>query len=191
MDLKFEGVDLEYKKAKNNLPESFWETYSAFANTNGGKIILGIDEKNIDTYQRVNRLPAKQNYEASKQLTDARFKRLVGVQRTTFEEMLAVLKTAYQLKHAKGGRKPKLSLEDLLMATLQYVREYRTYEEITADFGIHESNLLRRSQWVEVTLVQSGVTISRTPLSSEDTVMIDATEVQINRPKKTISESFW
>ncbi|CEW30671.1 mobile genetic element [Streptococcus pneumoniae] len=58
------------------------------------------------------------NYEASKQLTDARFKRLVGVQRTIFEEMLAVLKTAYQLKHAKGGRKPKLSLEDLLMATL-------------------------------------------------------------------------
>ncbi|VKV07258.1 transposase-like protein, IS1381 ISSpn7 [Streptococcus pneumoniae] len=58
------------------------------------------------------------NDEASKQLTDARFKRLVGVQRTTFEEMLAVLKTAYQLKHAKGGRKPKLSLEDLLMATL-------------------------------------------------------------------------
>ncbi|BDS58659.1 transposase-like protein%2C IS1381 ISSpn7 [Streptococcus pneumoniae] len=70
------------------------------------------------------------NDEASKQLTDARFKRLVGVQRTTFEEMLAVLKTAYQLKHAKGGRKPKLSLEDLLMATLQYVREYRTYEQL-------------------------------------------------------------
>ncbi|WP_227417638.1 helix-turn-helix domain-containing protein, partial [Streptococcus pneumoniae] len=111
-----------------------------------------------------NRLPAKQNYEASKQLTDARFKLLVGVQRTTFEEMLAVLKTAYQLKHAKGGRKPKLSLEDLLMATLQYVREYRTYEQIAADFGIHESNFIRRSQWVEVTLVQSGVTISRTPL---------------------------
>ncbi|HGL8295270.1 IS5 family transposase [Streptococcus pneumoniae] len=128
------------------------------------------------------------NDEASKQLTDARFKRLVGVQRTTFEEILAVLKTAYQLKHAKGGRKPKLSLEDLLMATLQYVREYRTYEQIAADFGIHESNLLRRSQWVEVTLVQSGVTISRTPLSSEDTVMIiDATEVKINRPKKELA----
>ncbi|WP_152331039.1 IS5 family transposase [Streptococcus pneumoniae] len=128
------------------------------------------------------------NDEASKQLTDARFKRLVGVQRTTFEEILAVLKTAYQLKHAKGGRKPKLSLEDLLMATLQYVREYRTYEEIAAVFGIHESNFIRRSQWVEVTLVQSGVTISRTPLSSEDTVMIiDATEVKINRPKKELA----
>ncbi|AEL10738.1 transposase [Streptococcus pseudopneumoniae] len=39
------------------------------------------------------------NYEASKQLTDAQFNRLVGVQRTTFEEMLAVLK----IKHAKDG----------------------------------------------------------------------------------------
>ncbi|CMU66003.1 transposase-like protein%2C IS1381 ISSpn7 [Streptococcus pneumoniae] len=54
--------------------------------------------------------------EASKQLSDSRFKILVGVQRTTFEEMLAVLKTAYQRKRAKGGRKPKLSLEDLLWA---------------------------------------------------------------------------
>ena len=48
---------------------------------------------------------------------------------------------------------------------------------------------LRRSQWVEVTLVQSGFTISRTPLSSEDTVMIDATEVQINRLKKLANDS--
>ena len=93
------------------------------------------------------------NYESSKVLSDARFKRLVGVQRTTFEEMLAVLKTAYQLKHEKGGRKPKLSLEDLLMATLQYTREYRTYEQIAADFCIHESNLICRSQWIEVTLL--------------------------------------
>ena len=115
------------------------------------------------------------NYESSKLLTDARFKRLVGVQCTTFEEMLAVLKTAYQRKHAKGGRTPKLSLEDLLMATLQYMREYRTYEQIAADFGIHESNLIRRSQWVEATLIQSGFTISKTHLSAEDTVIVDAT----------------
>ncbi|VNY83919.1 mobile genetic element [Streptococcus pneumoniae] len=71
------------------------------------------------------------------------------------------------------------------------MREYRTYEQIAADFGIHESNFIRRSQWVEVTLVQSGVTISKTHLSAEDTVIVDATEVKINRPKKRISELFW
>ncbi|CTG33662.1 Tranposase (orf2) [Streptococcus pneumoniae] len=47
-----------------------------------------------------------------------------------------------------------------------------------------KATLIRRSQWVEVTLVQSGVTISKTHLSAEDTVIVDATEVKINRPKK-------
>ncbi|VKZ10268.1 degenerate transposase (Orf1) [Streptococcus pneumoniae] len=31
----------------------------------------------------------------------------------------SIVPVDYQLKHAKGGRKPKLSLEDLLMPTLQ------------------------------------------------------------------------
>ena len=41
-----EDCNIELKKSKNQLPESFWETYSAFANTNGGLVILGVDEKN-------------------------------------------------------------------------------------------------------------------------------------------------
>lgn len=46
------------------------------------------------------------NYESSKVLSDARFKRLVSVQRTTFEEMLAVLKTAYQRNTRKRWTNP-------------------------------------------------------------------------------------
>lgn len=46
MDLKNENLQIEYKKAESTLPDSFWETYSAFGNTNGGTIYLGIDENN-------------------------------------------------------------------------------------------------------------------------------------------------
>ena len=32
------------KKATNSVPKSFWETYSSFSNTEGGFIILGVEE---------------------------------------------------------------------------------------------------------------------------------------------------
>lgn len=40
-----EDSNIELKKAKNQVPKSFWETYSAFANTDGGIVIFGVDEK--------------------------------------------------------------------------------------------------------------------------------------------------
>ena len=39
-----ESEDLECKKSKSDVPKSLWDTYSAMANTNGGIILLGVDE---------------------------------------------------------------------------------------------------------------------------------------------------
>ena len=42
---KSENVAVEFKRAKGGVPADFWPSYSAFANTDGGTIILGIREK--------------------------------------------------------------------------------------------------------------------------------------------------
>ena len=45
-----ESEEIEFKSAAGGFPRSFWETYSSFANTNGGTIVLGVKEKNGTYY---------------------------------------------------------------------------------------------------------------------------------------------
>ena len=40
-----ESDDLEFKSAAGGFPDNFWDTYSAFANSDGGTIVFGVQEK--------------------------------------------------------------------------------------------------------------------------------------------------
>lgn len=47
-----ENNDVEFKTVKSGFPESFWESYSSFANTDGGVVIFGVKGKNYEIKYR-------------------------------------------------------------------------------------------------------------------------------------------
>jgi hypothetical protein len=55
----------------------------------------------------------------------------------------------------KPGRKPKLIIEDPILMTLQYLREYRTYYHIGKDWKISESCVCRIVHKIENILIKS------------------------------------
>ena len=130
-------------------------------------------------------------YENMKEYSDEKFRRITGVKRTTFEKMLEILRPCKENLSSKGGPKPKLSLEDMLLATLEYLREYRTYAHVAASYGVSESSIYRIIKWVEDTLIKDGafsLPDGRKALLKSDVefqvVLIDATETPVERPKR-------
>ena len=79
-------------------------------------------------------------YDQSKVLDDEKFRRLTGIKRSTFEKIVCILREEDRKKKAKGGRNKKLSIEDQLLMSLEYLREYRTYFHVGQNYGVSESS---------------------------------------------------
>ena len=53
---KSENAAVEFKRARGGVPADFWPSYSSFANTDGGVIILGVREKDGKRERPVQRI---------------------------------------------------------------------------------------------------------------------------------------
>jgi len=95
-------------------------------------------------------------HEKLKNCPDDKFQRMTGIKRGTFEKMCEVLQLAFAEKRKRRGRRPKLGLEEMLLAALEYRQEGHTYAHIATSCGINESNMYRTIKWVEEALEKDG-----------------------------------
>jgi hypothetical protein len=123
-------------------------------------------------------------------LPPAQFRRLTGVTPMVFAKMLVILRRADKQRRKRGGKPPKLCVEDQLLLTLEYLREYRTYFHIGQSYGVSESQAWYIDHWIEDTLIADGqfhLPGKKALLKSDveiEIALVDVTESPVERPKK-------
>jgi len=106
------------------------------------------------------------------------------------------LTKAHAQKHVKGGRKSKLTVLDMLVVFLVYLHDYRTMKTLAFDYGVAKSTIHSIIMWVENTLINCGeFTLPSRRVLKEDAsieiVLVDVTEQQVERPKKSSANGTW
>jgi len=131
------------------------------------------------------------SYEQIKGLRPALFKRYCGVKPETFQRMVAVVSDYLAGTRIKTGRPSKLSVEDQVLMTLAYWREYRTFFHIAKSWGIHESSVWRTIRRMEDILTKSkafnlpGKKKLQLADHEIEFIVVDVAETPIERPKKS------
>lgn len=130
-------------------------------------------------------------YEQIRERKSAEFQRLTGVSPVIFERMVTCLEQQIRA----FGRPCKLSLQDRLLLTLMYWREYRTMAHVALTYDVSEPTVHRTINRVEAALLACGKwdlpgkkALSE-PEMEYQVVIVDATEVPVERPKKNSAKA--
>ena len=136
------------------------------------------------------------SYENIKTLSPAHFKRYCGVKPETFQRMCEVVRAELKRTQKKPGRPPKLSVEEQVLLTLEYWREYRTQFHMAQRWKLSEPTVCRIITKVENILKRRadfrlpGKKQLRDSDNRIEVIVVDATETPIERPKKTTAVLF-
>ena len=117
------------------------------------------------------------------------FRRTLGVKPNTYQTMRDVL-VEREARKKKSGRTPALDLDDQLVLTLGFWREYRTHHHISLDWDVDEATVRRTIERVENALIKSGKFSlpGRKALRDSvelEVVVVDLAESPVERPKKS------
>jgi len=128
-------------------------------------------------------------YQTIQKLKDPLFRRKTGVKRPTFVKMVEIVRKKEPERKKLLGRPLKLSYEDQVLMTLEYLREYRTYFSIAQIYGLSEANTYKTIKRIEDILIKAKE--FRLPNRKDvfedpniEVIVVDAAESPIERPQK-------
>jgi len=127
---------------------------------------------------------------------EQQFLRLTGVKRKVFEMMVEVVSQGQRA----FGRPRKLSVDDQVLLTLCYWREYRSQFHVASSFGVSEATVCRTIKEVESALLgdkrfhlpgKKALQDGSLQDGSLDltVIVVDASEQRIERPQKNSAGS--
>jgi len=135
------------------------------------------------------------SYEQIRSLSPELFKRYCGVKPDTFAKICEFVREERTRVHKKSGRPCTLSVEDQVLLTLEYWREYPTQFHIAKRWQLSEATVSRTIVKIEnllkhcADLKLPGKKVLRSAENTFEFIIVDVTETPIERPKKN-SESF-
>ncbi len=118
--------------------------------------------------------------------SEVQFQRLTGVKREVFDLMIRVVREQTRF----FGRPRKLSVEDQLLLSLCYWREYRSQFHVASSFGVSEATVCRTVKKIENALLKDerfhlpGKKALRASDVEWNVLIVDASEQRIERPQK-------
>ena len=130
------------------------------------------------------------SFEQVRSLSPELFKRYCGVKPDTFARICEFARAELRRAQRKPGRPCKLSVEDQVLLTLEYWREYPTQFHLAQRWRLSEAAVSRTIVKIENLLKNCrelkppGKKRLQASENRFEFVIVDATETEIERPKK-------
>ena len=122
------------------------------------------------------------------------FNRFFGVDRATFYLMRIAVESEYKKKHKNRGRNSKLSIFDMVVIFLLYLRQYNPMADYAVYYKVSKSVICECIHFVLRVLIKSktftlfGKKAIRQ--DSSENRLLDVTEIRIERPKYNQKEKY-
>ena len=123
------------------------------------------------------------DWNKAKRLPEKHFRRATGLTPLLFQTLVETINDHLALRKY-SGRPPILSVEDQLLLTLMYYREYRTLFMIGVTDEVSEATAWQVIRKIEDSPEFNLIRKERLSLENQETTyLVDATEIAIERPK--------